>query len=416
MKTIQIKYYALALAAVSGLLLLAFSQSGPVTETTITDKTTLEIPELLVRNDLMKNTIEWEGRVNRVNAFSADLIKDPGNAKALLGLASEFSKEARVSGEHGYYYPKVLYLTDKALEINDLNDDTRFQAMHLKAQTLLSQHQFSEALDVATQARQLQPENVDILTALTDANVELGNYKRAAICAQNLLDLKPGLISYARASYIREINGDVDGAIEAMQKAVDAGYPGYENTEWCRLTLAELYERYGEPEKALALYEESLLHRPGYPFALAGIASFERQNENYQKAEELLLLALEAVPEISFQEELYLTYRDWGKNSEASNAYSVMLEMLQDDITHGHNMDIEMAVILMDFAGQPAEALTYAQRQYDARPSNIDINLLMAEIHFNMDDRQKAKQYLEAATRTQAAYPGIEELKSALSM
>ena len=45
-----------------------------------------------------------------VNASSAALIADPGDASALLDLAVEFSKEARVTGEHGYYYPTVLML------------------------------------------------------------------------------------------------------------------------------------------------------------------------------------------------------------------------------------------------------------------------------------------------------------------
>lgn len=53
------------------------------------------------------------------------------------------------------------------------------------------------------------------------------------------MSIRPDLRSYSRISYLREIYGDLDGAIEAMKLAVTAGYPGYEQTAWARLTLGK---------------------------------------------------------------------------------------------------------------------------------------------------------------------------------
>ena len=56
-----------------------------------------------------------------------------------------------------------------------------------------------------------------------DALVELGEYDEAVRVSDQLQSLKPGLSSYSRVSYLRELHGDHAGAIEAMQMAANAG-------------------------------------------------------------------------------------------------------------------------------------------------------------------------------------------------
>lgn len=54
---------------------------------------------------------------------------------------------------------------------------------------------------------------------LTDANIELGNYKKALEAGQKMVDLKPSMESYIRVSMLRSLYGQVEGAIEAMKIA-----------------------------------------------------------------------------------------------------------------------------------------------------------------------------------------------------
>ena len=62
------------------------------------------------------------------------------------------------------------------------------------------------------------------LTVVADAQVELGRYDGGrAHSIQRLVDTKPDLAAYARASYLSELGGDLRGAIEAMRLAVSAG-------------------------------------------------------------------------------------------------------------------------------------------------------------------------------------------------
>jgi len=63
--------------------------------------------------------------------------------------------------------------------------------------------------------------------------VELGEYDRAIGLIQKMVDLKPQLSSYSRVSYLRELHGDIEGAIQAMSMALYSGSPSRENTAWC---------------------------------------------------------------------------------------------------------------------------------------------------------------------------------------
>ena len=113
-------------------------------------------------------------------------------------------------------------------------EPNNFEALTFKALIHLSQHHFTEGLEVAERAKKINPYNAFIHGILVDANVELGNYTAAVAAADKMISIRPDLRSYSRISYLREIHGDYKGAIEAMQLAVDAGVPGEEGTEWAR--------------------------------------------------------------------------------------------------------------------------------------------------------------------------------------
>ena len=103
---------------------------------------------------------------------------------------------------------------------------------------------------------------------MVDANVELGNYDKAIEYADKMVAIRPDLRSYSRVSYLREIHGLVDESIAALKMAVAAGYPGMEQTEWARLTLGHLYERYGAQDSAMIQYATALAERPNYPLSI----------------------------------------------------------------------------------------------------------------------------------------------------
>ena len=86
----------------------------------------------------------------------------------------------------------------------------------------------------------LAPRSAAGTACVGDAALELGQYERAVEAFQAMIDLRPDLASYSRVAYARELHGDLPGAIEAMQRAVNAGAPRTEGTNWARVQLGHL--------------------------------------------------------------------------------------------------------------------------------------------------------------------------------
>jgi len=369
------------------------------------------VPQLLDRSEAIQYSNEWTNIQNQYGKFRQELIENPDALEPRLYLAQLFVMEARVTGEHGHYYPAALKMVNEILDANPEDQNLRFMALTTKAGVQLSQHEFKDALATAEEAVQLNPYNAQIYGALVDAHVELGNYEKAVETADKMVAIRPDLRSYSRVSYLREIHGEVDGAIEAMDMAVAAGYPGYEQTAWARLTLGDLYLTYGELDKAEEQYKTILQDRPDYPFAVAALAEVEMERKNYEKAEELLHKAKAIIPEVGFYEQLAHIYKETGRQEEMQAMLDEIYPMLEDDVNSGHNMDMEYAALYRDLVEDYDKALEYAKREFEKRPNNIDVNKLMASILVKKGDLAEAQEYLAKAEVTNYQHPELVALK-----
>ncbi len=371
-------------------------------------------PELLNRPAAIQYGQEWDNIQNTYSKALNSLRKDANNHKAALQMAQVFMMEARVTGEHGHYYPAALKVLDEIIADQPTDGNIAFQAKSFKASVLLSQHEFQEALKIAKEAVELYSFNAQIYGVLTDAYVELGDYENAVKMADKMMSIRPDLRSYSRVSYLREIHGDTDGAIEAMELAVSAGYPGYEETAWARLTLGELYEQYGSLPQAEAQYQRILAERADYPFAIAALAGIAEKKGELEEAELLLKKACSIIPEVGFYEQLAALYLRTNRVEEAKKLNKEVLAMLEDDVIHGHNMNLEYASFYMDHVGDLTNALVYAEKEFEKRPNNIDVNTLLALIHYKANQLGQAKTYYRTATQTGSKDPDLTFLTDRL--
>ena len=215
-----------------------------------------------------KQSAEWSLTKKISTGLIYKIKSNPGDIKSLNQLAAIYVQEARISGNYSYYDHAASNCVHAVLK----KDSKNFEALSYKALIYLSQHHFAEGLTVAEQLKRLYPYSAFVYGILVDANVELGNYETAVEDAEKMISIRPDIRSYSRISYLREIHGDITGAIDAMKMAVDAGSPGMEPTEWARVQLGKLYEQLGEMKYAEMHYTIALENRPGYPYALAGLA------------------------------------------------------------------------------------------------------------------------------------------------
>ena len=362
----------------------------------------LEIPALFERTGDLAKAQEWQKTREKVDELKKKLAKDPNDVKVRLQIATIYLSEARITGEHPYYYPAVSKILDGILYLNPNN----FEATTYKSSVKMSQHQFSEARDLAEAALKINPSNAYVYGVLVDANVELGDYKQAIAMSDKMQALKPSLESYSRASYLREIYGDFKGSISAMKLAVEAGMPGSEPFCWSKKTLGHLYESTGELDRAQQQYDDILVVRPSYAFAYGGQAKILKEKKQYDKALEMLDKAAKIMPEFSFHEEMAEIYDLQGNHEKALAKYEEVALMLDKDAKSGHAVDLELCKLYTK-AGKMDLALKHGLIEYKKRPRNIDVNHAMAVVAFKSNDFKKAKEYISVAMSTGSKDPEL---------
>ena len=80
-----------------------------------------------------------------------------------------------------------------------------------------------------------------------------------------MVDRKPNLAGYARVSYLRELHGDLDGAVERDAPRGRRRRPRAENSAYVCALLGELERRRGRPAAARRAFRRALAAVPGHP-------------------------------------------------------------------------------------------------------------------------------------------------------
>lgn len=383
--------------AILALMALSACQNNSTLSNKAILKNEPTVAKLLERNQALQQGKEWDAVQNNYAKNLNLLRSDTNQLEPKLQLAYLFINEARVTGEHPYYYPAALQLLEGIITKQPEDQDLLFLSLSAKAAVQLSLHQFQEALLTVKQALEINPHNAQVYGILVDAYVELGDYEKAIQMADKMVMIRPDLRSYARISYLREIHGDMEGAIEAMEMAVLAGIPGSEETAWTQLTLGNLYQEHKEIDKAEQQYLQILAERPDYPFAIAALASIEVERENFAKAEVLLDKALSIIPEVGFTIQKAELYKTLKQDEKALAIAKSVLPMLEEDTEAGHNMNLEFANVYANLLNDIDMALVYANKEYTKRPKNIDVNKTLAELYKMNNDAEKAEKHLKAS-------------------
>ena len=368
-----------------------------------------KMPQLLDRRGRLAMGGEWVNTKNAIQGLLAKLRQDPNDHKSRLLLAQAYMQEGRITGNHPYYDAAAMELLNQVLA----SDPDNFEALCCKATLSLTQHHFSQGLELAKRAQEINPNSGFVYGLLTDAHVELGNYDAAVQSADRMNQVRPDLTAYARVSYLREIHGDIPGAIEAMTMAVKAGYVGLEQTEWTRVALGHLYEISGDLEKAESCYQQALVARPAYAYAYAGLGRVAAARKDYPAAIKHLEMARGIVKDYAFTDELVDVYRLAGQPKKAQEMADESVKMLAEAAEDansneelGHYTDRELAYAYLK-TGELDKALEHAKIEYQRRPDNIDVNETLAWVHYKRGEFAEAQKYMQVARRTNSQTPTL---------
>lgn len=363
--------------------------------------------ELLPRKTSLAYSAEWALIKNNAEVLIRKIKETPSDIKSLLLLTALYIQEARNTGNLNYYNEAALKCINTILE----RDPKNFEALTFKSTIFLSQHRFADGLMIAAQAQQLYPYNAYVHGLLVDGYVESGKYKEAIEAADKMISIRPDNRSYSRVAYLREIHGDIPGAIEAMKMAVDAGAADDENTEWCRVQLGKLLEKIGNINDAKMHYTIAVNNRQNYPYALAGLARIATEEKDYTKALGLYVQADSLISDHMFKEGIAEVYNLTGQPEKAKKVVEENLNDMKKfssagENKAGQNEDHEMAHAYMG-VNNYEKALEFALLEHTRRPANIEVNETVAMVYYGKAEYTKAVPYIETALKTNCKNPEL---------
>jgi len=244
-----------------------------------------------------------------VAAMEKKLASHPGDATAATRLADALLRQARVNGNAG-----LAARAETALMRVLSNDPDNYDARRMLAAVYLSEHRFREALAAADQCRERRPNDAWLYGAIGDAHLELGEYSDAFTAFDRMAQLRPNAASYARASYARELQGDLEGALRFMTMATEAtGAQDPESGAWHHAQLGHLYLELGRLADAEREYAHADFIFPGHPFAMDGLARVRQAHGDDRGALDLVKRRIAAAPtpaDLAFAGELSASLGD----------------------------------------------------------------------------------------------------------
>lgn len=270
-------------------------------------------------------------------------------------------------------------------------------AMNGMGMVNMSGHRFKEAMTWAERVLAKDPRDVAALGIMVDANIELGRYEEAVRASQKMVDTRPDMRSYSRVSYVRELMGDLDGAIDAMQRAVSAGSGNVEHSAWSRVYLGHLYVHASQRENAEEAYHSALHLVAGYGPALAGLARLRTAEGRLDDALALYSDAIAAYPIPEFFFERALVFRSRGDMERARAELKATAEMLEEERAGGMDVDEELAEVLLEL-GASKRAAALAEGAYERRPTIHNASIL-SRAYLAIGRLDAASRYADESTR-----------------
>src|SRR5215469_6104212 len=276
--------------------------------------------------------------------------KNPKNYEAFNALALALSRRAREVSDVKYYTQAEETL-QKSFEISPDN----FDGARTHVWLLLGKHEFAAALAEAKKLNQRMPDDVMTYGFLTDANVELGNYKEAEAAAQMMLDLRPGnLPAMTRAAYLRELFCDVDGALELMNMALQSTAPSeVEDAAWILSQMAHLELAIGNAMEAEKNVQQALTLFPGYHYALGNLAKVRIQQKRYDEAVQLLQQRYQAASHAENLFDLAEALQLAGRSEDAKKAFAEFEKRSIVEANRADNSNRELVFYYADYSHEP---------------------------------------------------------------
>ncbi len=329
---------------------------------------------------------------DRAIADAERLIKrNPKDASATKSLAAALLQKVREEADPSFYAR-----VEGALASLGGARSTDPEVLLLEGTLLLARHDFAQALDVGKRAAAALPGNASAYGILVDAYNELGRYDDALAATQMMVDARPGLASFARVSYARELRGDTFGAMQAMQQAAISSQGIGENAAYVSTLLGNLFLSNGNFPDASASYTAALRAFPGFGAARAGQAALLSACGHPEDAARLIGEVIDQQPVLQYAmaKADYLTAA--GKRVEAKAATQLVDAIALLQRVNGVDIDLEMAVY--EANQRPTVQLVSSTRRALAKRPSVAGHDAMAWVLYRTGHHREAAKEMAVVT------------------
>ncbi|SEO98709.1 tetratricopeptide repeat protein [Amycolatopsis saalfeldensis] len=318
------------------------------------------------------------------------LRRTPQDPLTWAQLGSAYVEQARITADPAYY-PKAQGALEKSLAQQPQGNGPALIGMGALAN---ARHDFAGAKTWGERAAAVLPDTAEVYGVLADAFTQLGDADAATDAIQRMLDHKPGVSSFTRASYDFELHGRVDDARQALQRAL-ADSTSSSDIAFCRYYLGELAFNSGQVDEASAEYEQGLAADPQNVALLEGRAKVAAATGRVDDALAGYRDVVTRVPLPQYLQEYAELLLSAGRQAEANQQFAVLDGQQRLFAAAGVTDDLTASSIAAD-RGDRAGALSHAQAEWGRRQNVLAADALGWALHLNGRDPE-ALTYLDRA-------------------
>lgn len=299
-----------------------------------------------------------------IRQAAANIEKQPAHYPYYNDLATAYARRARETAD-AQFYTKA----DEALRKSFAIAPDNFEGRKATAFLQLERHEYARALESATKLNKTMPDDIAVYGFLVEANIELGNDQDAIAAAQWMLDLRPGNSGgLIHAAYLRELHGNLVGALELMQTAFEATPPSESSDRvWMLTQISHLQLLNGDLATAELSAEKALQIFPTSHYALAALAQVRLAQRRYDDAASILRQRYEIAPHTENLYALGEAQELAGRHEEAQASFAKFETMARAEMDRADNSNHELVAYYVDHAHAPEKALDVARRELARR-------------------------------------------------
>jgi len=323
------------------------------------------------------SSLRYNQTDGKIRFWQWKVSRDPDDYFNYDRLGAAYSQKARETGDITYYS-----LAEQALGRSlalESKDREAVSALAHMATVYFGEHRFLEAIDYAQRAAALQTGDVSEYAIIGDAQLEMGEYDKAAQSFAKLraaaetpehADLRIAYLAESRWAALDFVEGRAARSEAELRNAIDkaiAAQASPENIAWTQFMLGEELFLTGNLAGAESFYRAALESYPGFHRALHGLAKISAAEHKFEQAVQFYEQAIGVIPLPIYAAELGDVYRRMERADDARKQYELVEYIARLNAMNKIVYKRELALFYADHDLHLPESVELARKELQVR-------------------------------------------------